>query len=280
MAARVGPTAHYTGRVWVRHGLAPAELGTLGGWLLHSAARPLVQAVRPALGGMSLDTYLLLRHQMIDRVLEQAIAAGDVRQVIEVAAGLSPRGLRFARRHRRLGLRYLEADLPAMAERKQLLLRRLGAGSPNHHVLAVDLLLHGGPGSLDALASDWLEPHKPTAIIVEGLITYFDQAAQGELWRRLAAVLSSFPRGMLLADLELGVDAGAWRLVDLFARGLSAFSGSPVTLPFRDEPEAVAQLERSGFDRVELHRPADLSFTPAHPVFVRLLEARTETEGR
>ena len=81
------------------------------------------------LGGPTLESYLLARHRAIDCLLEQAIERHGVTQVIEVAAGLSPRGWRFSRRYGS-GLTYVEADLPDMAERKRRALERIGA--PDH----------------------------------------------------------------------------------------------------------------------------------------------------
>jgi O-methyltransferase involved in polyketide biosynthesis len=94
---RVGPTAHYTGYVWARNGLSHPELETREGRLLFDSLQPAMLASR-ALGGPTLEAYLLARHRAIHALLERAIDAGRVSQVIEVAAGLSPRGWRFGRR--------------------------------------------------------------------------------------------------------------------------------------------------------------------------------------
>jgi len=51
--------------------------------------------------------------------------------VIEVAAGLSPRGWRFRRRYGDR-LTYVEADLPAMAARKRGALERMGSLGDRH----------------------------------------------------------------------------------------------------------------------------------------------------
>jgi O-methyltransferase involved in polyketide biosynthesis len=111
----ISPTAHYTGYVWARHGLSHPALETREGRLLFESMRP-VNAVSEALGGVSLETYLLTRHRAIDVLLERAIEEGGVSQVVEVACGLSPRGWRFTRRY---GSRitYVEADLPASSAR-------------------------------------------------------------------------------------------------------------------------------------------------------------------
>src|SRR4051812_29320105 len=94
----VSPTAHYTGRVWVRHGLSHPELATWEGQLLFDVLAP-TMAVSGALGGPTLEASLLARHRIIDALLADAIDAGTVTQVVEAAAGMSPRGWRFAQRY-------------------------------------------------------------------------------------------------------------------------------------------------------------------------------------
>src|SRR5262245_35856576 len=110
--ARISPTAHFTGYVWYRNGLGDPALRTRTGQLLVAAFSPTDRAARLA-GGPALEDVLLGRHLVIDERLAQAIDRGEVEQVLEVAAGLSPRGLRFTRRYRDR-LHYIEGDLPAM----------------------------------------------------------------------------------------------------------------------------------------------------------------------
>jgi len=74
---RVGPTAHYTGYVWARNGLSHPELETREGRLLFDSLQPAMLASR-ALGGPTLEAYLLARHRAIDALLERAIDAGRV----------------------------------------------------------------------------------------------------------------------------------------------------------------------------------------------------------
>ncbi len=90
----ISPTAHYTGQVWLRNGLSHPRLGTPEGRVLFDALHP-VMLVSGAVGGPSLEPYLLARHRAIDALLERAIEDHGVGQVVEVAAGLSPRGWRF-----------------------------------------------------------------------------------------------------------------------------------------------------------------------------------------
>src|SRR2546423_1224854 len=114
--AAIGPTAFYTGEVWARHGMSHPELTRVEGRVLHAMTQPTFMVSR-LLGGPTLDGMLLGRHLVIDAMLEQAIADGRVGQVLEVAAGMSPRGWRFTERHPELP--YVEGDLADMAARQR-----------------------------------------------------------------------------------------------------------------------------------------------------------------
>ena len=94
----ISPTAHYTGEVWRRAGLSHPWLGTREGRIMVDALHPLM-AVSGALGGPSLESYLLARHRAIDALLTDAVERHGVSQVIEIAAGMSARGWRFANRY-------------------------------------------------------------------------------------------------------------------------------------------------------------------------------------
>src|SRR4051794_16322955 len=202
--AAIGPTAHYTGRVWSRHGLSHPELDTLTGAVLHTAPVPTMFASR-LLGGPDLDDFLLSRHLVIDALLEQAIDEGRVGQVLEVACGMSPRGWRFTERFD--DLVYVEADLPDMAAAKREALGRIGRPD-RHRVVDLDALDPDGPLSLGAVAST-LDPDLGLAIITEGLLSYLPREAVLGLWARFAATLDRFPGGEYLSDLHVDADTAA-----------------------------------------------------------------------
>jgi O-methyltransferase involved in polyketide biosynthesis len=97
-SAAISPTAHYTGHVWARNGLSHPLLDTREGRVLFEARQPAMR-ISSLVGGPSLEAYLLARHEAIDERLEHAIEHEGVTEVVEIAAGLSPRGWRFASRH-------------------------------------------------------------------------------------------------------------------------------------------------------------------------------------
>jgi O-methyltransferase involved in polyketide biosynthesis len=272
--ARISPTAHYTGQVWLRNGLSDPAFATREGERLHRLLAPFNAGLR-AFGGPTIDGMLLARHRVIDHLLETAIDAGEVGQVIEVAAGLSPRGWRMTRRYPEV--RYVEADLPAMAARKREILDRAAPSGAGHEVVEIDALADDGPTSIAAIAAR-LDPTRGTAIITEGLLNYFPGDAVAKMWRRFAAALGGFPRGLYLADLTLRDEAGGLPTT-LFRAALGTFVRGGIYLDFADEARARRELAIAGFAASTLHRPLELTHRigdvePAGARRVRIVDAR------
>ncbi|MDE0855158.1 MAG: class I SAM-dependent methyltransferase [Nevskia sp.] len=272
---RISPTAYATGYFWYRHGLSHPALATVEGRRIDRVVRPLLFGTR-LLGGFSLTALMLARHRGIDRVLGDAIGQGRVGQVIEIAAGLSPRGWDMKRRFGER-LRYIETDLPHMVALKQRLLSDGGLLTPGHSVLALDALADSGPDSLHALART-LDPAVGTAIVTEGLMNYLDPEAARDVWRRIAAALRRFPHGVYLNDLYLRpqhVNAAA----GLFGVLLQAFVRGRMHVHFRTEDEVQETMRNCGFANTLLHYTRDLQETRDYAAVrggdaVMVLEAR------
>lgn len=251
---RISPTAHYTGNVWLQHGLSHPAFATLTGQGLYYGLK-LPMALSSRLGGPTLEDFLLARHRLIDRCLTEAIEDGRVTQVVELAAGLSPRGWRFKERYRQR-IRYIETDLPEMAATKQALLQDGGLDREGHEVRALDALLDGGHGSLAQLGH-WLDPQQGTAVISEGLLNYFDTATVQALWARIAAFLDRFPFGLYLSDIHLDLASQNDLLTRGFLRGLSQFVRGRVHLHYAQDATATLALRDAGFTQGELILPSD-----------------------
>lgn len=270
----ISPTAHYTGEVWSRNGLSHPWLATAEGRAMFVALEPLMAAGR-AVGAPTLEAYLLARHRAIDAALTRAIEGHGITQVVEIAAGMSPRGWRMGMRY---GERivYVEADLPAMAERKRRALGRIGTLGEHHRVVELDALRASGPESLSELASR-LDPARGLAVITEGLLGYLPTPAVLALWQRLASTLHGFPAGRYISDIHLGnVQSPTIRL---FRVALSAFVRGRVHLHFSDGADAEARLRGSGFDTAAV-RPAAARVAERAPggggaPLARILEAST-----
>jgi len=241
--ARISPTAHYTGYVWVRAGLSEPALATAGGALLYQLMRP-VGVVSSILRTASIEAMLLARHTAIDDLLTRAIEAGDVGQVLEVAAGLSPRGRDFAERYADRGLVYVEGDLPGMAQRKSSILQDAPTRRGQHHVVALDAF---DPTDLDRVCDQYFDPTRGTAILTEGLVMYFDAAHVTQLWNRFHAALSRFPHGLYLSDMHTAAGLRTVRGSGLFRWLVGTFARGRVHIDFEHTDDVREALLAAGF---------------------------------
>lgn len=251
----ISPTAHYTGYVWLAHGQSHPAFATRTGRLMYQALRgPNLIANKARLP--TLEGMLLARHRVIDLRLAQAIDAGEIEQVVEVAAGLSPRGWRFRTRYGDR-ITYVEADLPGMLENKRRILAGLGGETAHHRTAEIDALAASGPTSIDAICAS-LDPRRGTAILTEGLVNYFDTDTMLDMWRRFAGALRRFPRGLYLSDLILR-HGNHGPLIVGFQWLLSAFVRGRVHMHFDSEEQAEDALAAAGLTGVLLD-PRDLAF--------------------
>ncbi|WP_370261879.1 class I SAM-dependent methyltransferase [Limnobacter sp.] len=253
-ASRVSPTALYTGQVWQANQRSVPELASTPARLLHAALAPAMLASR-TLGGPTLSDFLLARHDLIDHELTRRIEAGKVTQIIELAAGLSPRGARFVERYGDR-ITYIEADLPSMVAQKRKLLAQRLAVCPNHQVRVVDAFANEGAYSLEEVARG-LNPKQGVAIVSEGLLNYFNRDMVMQLWARIESTLDDFPYGAYLADLHLRAN-NADPLSRAFAAALGAFVRGKVHLHFDSAGEVQLAMESVGM-ACEVYRPADFA---------------------
>jgi O-methyltransferase involved in polyketide biosynthesis len=251
---QISPTAHYTGYVWFAHGQSHEAFATRKGRLMYRALHGANIAAH-ATGLPSLEGMLLARHRLIDLRLAQAIDAGEVSQIIEVACGLSPRGWRFRSRYGDR-ITYVEADLPGMLANKQHVLAELGGETAYHYTREIDALADSGANSIAAICGA-LDPARGTAIITEGLINYFDRAAVTAMWQRFARALAPFPKGIYLSDIIVE-EANHGAVVQAFSWLVAAFVRGRTHIHYRDAIEVERALDETGFDGVALD-PRDFS---------------------
>jgi O-methyltransferase involved in polyketide biosynthesis len=279
--SRISPTGRYTAHVWVRHGLSPAALDSRLGRVLHAGLRPLDLAYERLVRRPGLDSMLLARHIALDHLLARAVEQDGVRQILEIAAGFSGRGLRFSSRYAERGLLYLEGDLPGVATEKRRALRAAGLDRPEHRILTLNALKSEGPEGFEAVVAERLSTAVPTAFVTEGLLPYFDRRTVLALWRRFAMALERFPIGIYLSDLHLRSELSAMPSVRAFQGALGVFARGRVHVHFANEAAVAHAARGAGFDAVRLHRPGDLGpdlEVPARELghVVRVLEARAK----
>ncbi len=246
-------TAHYTAQTWQEHGLSVPALRTGAGAAMYRLMAPAEVAGR-ALLGTNLRAMLVERHTLIDRLLAGILARHSDTQVLEIACGLSARGLRFSQSHP--GIRYVEADLPRMAAMKAELIGKVQGLSPEHKVLSIDILAAAGALSLESVLAESFDQARPIAVITEGLMNYFTLPVASGFWRRLAAGLAAFPQATYLTDTYPAPERPLLRLIaEAGAAGLRKLSRSSAGIHFPTDAAAVAHLRGLGFAKVESHRP-------------------------
>lgn len=272
--SRISPTAHYTAYVWHRNGMSTPALATSKGRALYHALQGPNRALAFA-GQADIESVLLARHRLIDHILQEAIKDGRVGQIVEIAAGLSPRGLRMRRRFP--DVTYVEGDLPDMIANKQ---RLIGAQlSEGHRLVTVNALADSGPDSLRDLAGS-LDTSKGVAVITEGLLPYFDGPTGSEIWRRIHEFMRLFSQGLYLSDYYLRQDTQKVVGVGPMFKLLGWFVGGGVHLPLESDTELYNALGDAGLSDAAVHVAGDFARelqieSPKRSAYVRVIEART-----
>jgi O-methyltransferase involved in polyketide biosynthesis len=211
--------------------------------------------VSRSFGGPTLEDFLLARHDLIDHHLTELIESGKATQIIEIAAGLSPRGSRFVERYGDK-ITYIEADLPGMvAQKRKLLATRLRA-CPNHHVKVVDAFAEQGAHSLDGLAMQ-LDTSQGLVVVTEGLLNYFDKDSVLNLWARISSTLAQFPQGAYLSDIHLQAQ-NSDPLAQAFVAGLGIFVRGKVHLHFETAGHLQLSMENLGM-ACQVLKPSDFA---------------------
>ena len=118
------------------------------------------------------------------------MAAGSASQIIEFAAGVSPRGYQWSQLSP--GTIYIESDLPQLMIRKAKIVRNslMAAETENRGVLhycATDVL--DLESMLEALNS--IDTHMPFTIVTEGLLLYFTNNELRQFLENMVTLLSS-----------------------------------------------------------------------------------------
>lgn len=251
---KISPTAYATGNLWVRLGLSHPALSTPQGRRLDRAFSLLMRVI----GGGSFGALMLARHKGIDAQLAKAIEAGQVGTVIEIAAGLSGRGIRMMQRYGKK-IQYIETDLPNMTALKRERLASADLLSKKHRVIELNALADKGADSLDALVRT-LDKTKGVAIITEGLMNYLSPADALAVWGRIARNLKKFPHGLYLADAYLMRGNRSIPAI-IFGAVLSTFVRGRMHVHFKTAAHGVDVMRKAGFRAVALHEPRSLPAT-------------------
>jgi O-methyltransferase involved in polyketide biosynthesis len=239
----IPPSALYTAATWRWGHITCADLVTpanaSGVFHVVNAWGFLYRLLNP--GWHSLKHTLLHRHIGIDHLLRQA----QYPQVIEIAAGFSPRGSAVSAD---ASMRYFEVDLPPVIAAKRRLLDATPAG---RRILSREnfALVAGDVGALDWSRFD----SYPSFVITEGLMMYFDRAAQMRIWGEIARFLDR-NRGEYVFDYlpvpEEPARSLAGRMLSRLRRGRR---GRTFPCDGRSRHEIADDLRAAGFRQVDMH---------------------------
>lgn len=277
-------TALYTAATWNWGGLSGADL------LASDDARRVFRITNFALGlacvfkreAPSLRNALLHRHTMIDHL---ALASG-CRQFLELAAGLSRRGIAMSADP---AMHYTEVDLAPMTAHKRRLLERTERGRealrrPNLRLVEGDVLEADLAGLVDRAEALF--------VIAEGLFMYLQPEQQRTLWRKLRGLFegvggSGGCRGTFMFDLvpacEQPRPGAADNALGWLMKRFTGGKGFERDARTRDE--IAAELREAGFDEVEMLEPASVAEAwglpyPEVPTQQLLFVARVRGESR
>ena len=253
MTGDLSVTALYTSEAWAFGDIANAELlrteeaGAVFG-ITNKALRVGRLFRRDA---PSLPHSLVQRHQMIDHLLREWRGG----QGLELAAGLSPRGIGVSYDHDR---RHVEVDLRPMIARKRELLARSIEGQE----VALRSNLHLIPGDIEKVNFDRLplEADQPVFVIVEGLCMYLEAARQRALWAKIAALIAGRPGSALVFDLVPFSEQPPAGLIGKALGGLMKMftGGQTFAEDNRRREDVVSDLAAAGFGDVQLFEPGEV----------------------
>lgn len=240
-------TAHYTGYIWYQMGISHPVFATQKGKFLAKLAQPIEHLAEKWVGG-SMRSTLKTRHQLLDQHLIALIEQTPQLQVLEIAAGLSPRGWWFRQHYP--DIHYVELDLPAMASTKQQALDQIETSATA--VLAVDLF-----SAAFAQAFEQFDPTRPLVVISEGLINYFDKALLQQLIQSIADYGTAFKALHYLTDLyPEPTQHKLSKLIWNSSKLLKYVSRSAFSFHFVSPLEVESFFKQAGFAQVQVVQPS------------------------
>lgn len=240
-------TAHYTGYVWYQMGISHPVFATPKGKLLTLIAHPFESFGEKVVGG-SMRSTLKTRHTLLDEHLTALIQQHPDLQVLEIAAGLSPRGWWFRQNYP--DITYRELDLPDMADTKQAALQQAQPDSPQ--VLSADLFSEEFQQVFQVF-----DPNKALVIISEGLINYFSKALLKQLLQSIARYGAPFQQLYYLTDLYPEPTQNRFaQLIWSSSKLLKFASRSAFSFHFTSPVEVEQFFQQAGFAQVEVIQPS------------------------
>ena len=245
-ADNIPHSAMYTAATWKWGGVPCAEITTPEGsdrvFSLVNIYMKLYRFINP--GKYSLHHMLLHRHAMINHLLETS----QYPQVIEVAAGFSPRGSHVSENP---AVSYFEVDLPAVVTLKRNQLEKTEQGRA---VLARDNFQQRACNILQLDFSEQFE-HRPSFILTEGLMMYFSREEQLAIWQRVAEYIRANGGEYVFDYIPLDIEPKrSWigRVLHCIKEALGG-DGQEYSYDERSLADVKQDLLAAGFQQVDIY---------------------------
>ena len=214
------------------------------------------------------------RFKLVNRLLKEQ----NARQILEIAAGFSPRSLAMARDP---AVEYSEMDLPGLVSEKRSIFEELVKQSkipryPNVHLNAGNALVMG-----DLLAAVKPFRKEPVAVVNEGLLRYLTFEEKTVMARNVQELLGLFGGTWITPDLSLRPQSAfglsGERRREQFAR-IERMTGIDVAKNyFENEDAARVFFEDLGF-RIERHSFVEIADELVSPQNLHLSSEQVEKE--
>jgi len=245
-------TALYTAGTWGWGGLSGAELlaskDSRNVFTVTNLVLAITRLLKP--GVRSLRHSLLHRHTMIDHLVTTAGA----RQILELAAGLSRRGVAFSADPL---ARYTEVDLAPMVAHKRTLLGRSEAG---RQALARPGLRFVEGDVLDIDIAALVDGAEPAFVIAEGLHMYLKPSLQRALWRKVRGAMGGRGGTFVFDLIPACEEPRPGAIGNALSWLMKRFTGGRTfERDARTRDDIAAELREAGFNGVEMMEPASVA---------------------
>jgi O-methyltransferase involved in polyketide biosynthesis len=220
------------------------------------------------------SAYWEARYKATDRIITQR----GITQILEVAAGLSPRGLAMTENP---DVVYVVTDLPEILDQEkaiaQAILARLNSHRPNLHFKTANALDREGLLRVSTIfGSD-----RAVAIITEGLLPYLNHEEKTVLARNIHELLSRYRGIWITSDVYTKQHLEATRRLDEKQRErhnrIASSTGSDLESNlFADENDLRSYFDKAGF-RIEEYQYSNMIQDLSSP---RLLNLNQEDRER
>lgn len=220
------------------------------------------QTTSELFGEVEVNLLLALQFEARHKVMTKLIAESGATQILELASGLTARGLTMTAS---ADIRYVETDLPGIVDEKRKIIellteRKIIQTRPN---LKLDVA-----NALDFASLQWAIRHfgkAPIAVLTEGLLRYLDFAEKEVVAKNVRKLLEKSGGVWITPDINM-------RRIFAEERGETAVDKIAVLTGrnidknrFQDAEEAQRFFEKLGFsvERHSLNEAADQLVSPA-----------------